>query len=196
MIRYFLAEGDRAGPATIIEGLPDTVYAVSRPAVHIATLEMRTYCTACKSQGYIAPRGPRWPGTASNGKGWALSGDINICGCNPPPVFYAERTMTMTFTAEEAAQLTGGWRAVATPAAAAHQDTERSKHICWCHVCDSETGEPLRNRDYVADVGGVKQSGQTDGDGYAKIETVGAQSFAIHVIFSSPRRTLKPQQGA
>jgi hypothetical protein len=63
-------------------------------------------------------------------------------------------------------------------------------------VWDSATGEPLANRDFVADVGGVQQSGKTDAEGYAKIATEGEQPVNIHVIFSSPKRDLKPRQGA
>jgi hypothetical protein len=109
MIRYFLAKGDRAGSAMIIEGLPTVTCSNPPPRVEIATLDMKTYCTACKRKGFIAPKGPRWPGTGPNGKQWALSGDINVCGCNPPPVFYAERGMKMTFTSEEAAALTASY---------------------------------------------------------------------------------------
>jgi len=68
-------------------------------------------------------------------------------------------------------------------------------HTSWVYVHDSETGEPLRNRDFVAHIAGAKQSGKTDGDGYAKIATNGQQSFTIHALFESPRRALKPQQG-
>ncbi|VWD19232.1 hypothetical protein BCO18175_05334 [Burkholderia contaminans] len=107
MIRYFLAKGDRAGEAVIVEGLDGVICSNPPPTVHIATLDMKTYCSACKREGYIAPQGPRWPGTGPNGKQWALSGDINVCGCNPPPIFYAERGMRMTFTAGETATLTG-----------------------------------------------------------------------------------------
>ncbi|WP_175999203.1 PAAR domain-containing protein [Burkholderia stabilis] len=107
MIRYFLAKGDRAGDAVIIEGLDTVTCSNPPPSVHIATLDMKTYCSACKREGYIAPQGPRWPGTGPNGKQWALSGDINVCGCNPPPVFYAERSMQMIFTAGEIATLNG-----------------------------------------------------------------------------------------
>lgn len=107
MIRYFLAQGDRAGSAVIIEGLKTVTCSHPPPSVQIATIGMRTYCAACKKEGFIAPRGPRRPGTAANGKEWALSGDINICDCNPPPTFYAERGMMVTFTAEEVAQFSG-----------------------------------------------------------------------------------------
>jgi hypothetical protein len=60
-----------------------------------------------KKEGFIAPRGPRWPGTGPNGKEWALSGDIDVCDCSPSPLFHAERNMTMSFTAEEVAKLMG-----------------------------------------------------------------------------------------
>ncbi|WP_426396796.1 M35 family metallo-endopeptidase [Ralstonia sp. R-29] len=104
MIRYFLARGDRAGSATIVEGLPSITCSNPPPAVQIATLYMKTYCTACKREGFIAPEGPRHAGTGPNGKPWALSGDINVCGCHPAPVFYAERAMKMSFTSEEVAR--------------------------------------------------------------------------------------------
>ncbi|VWB85280.1 hypothetical protein [Burkholderia lata] len=107
MIRYFLAKGDRAGEAVIVEGLDTVTCSNPPPKVHIATLDMKTYCSACRREGYIAPQGPRWPGTGPNGKQWALSGDVNVCGCNPPPVFYAERGMRMIFTAGEIATLNG-----------------------------------------------------------------------------------------
>ncbi|WP_175834174.1 hypothetical protein [Burkholderia cenocepacia] len=107
MIRYFLAKGDQGGSATITEGLESVTCSNPPPRVHIATLYMKTYCTACKQEGFVAPVGPRWPGTGPNGKPWALSGDINVCDCNPPPVFYAERGMKMTFATEEVARLTG-----------------------------------------------------------------------------------------
>ncbi|WP_232441106.1 hypothetical protein [Burkholderia ubonensis] len=108
MIRYFLARGDRGGSATITEGLEHVTCSNPPPRVHIATLYMRTYCTACKQEGFIAPKGPRLPGTGPNGKPWALSGDINVCGCNPSPIFHAERGMKMIVTSQEAATLAGG----------------------------------------------------------------------------------------
>jgi hypothetical protein len=101
MIRYFLAKGDRAGGATIIDGLKQVTCSNPPPRVEIATLGMKTYCATCKREGFIAPKGPRRKGTGPNGKGWALSGDINICGCNPAPAFYAERGMMMTLAAHE-----------------------------------------------------------------------------------------------
>ncbi|OAJ52872.1 hypothetical protein A6V36_20010 [Paraburkholderia ginsengiterrae] len=129
MIRYFLAKGDRGGSAMITEGLDSVTCSNPPPRVQIATLYMKTYCTACKQEGYIAPRGPRWPGTAVNGKEWALSGDINICGCNPPPIFYAERGMSMSFTSEQVAALTGNGTSVAERQTQAAQYDEQVRTV-------------------------------------------------------------------
>jgi hypothetical protein len=95
MQRYFLAKGDRAGAAVIVEGLPTSTYqGADGVCVELATVYMKTRCDACKKDGYISPRGPRHAGTAENGQQHALSGDVNACGCNPPPVFHAVRTMS------------------------------------------------------------------------------------------------------
>ncbi len=147
MIRYFLARGDRAGSAVITEGLEHVICSNPPPAVNIATLYMKTYCTACNQEGFVAPRGPRRPGTAPNGKQWALSGDINVCGCNPPPVFYAERGMSVTFTAEEAA----------SPVAPSHfsnarlpETTENADEDleCYYEIVDAKTGQPVEGMTY------------------------------------------------
>ncbi|MGT0244823.1 hypothetical protein [Burkholderia pyrrocinia] len=102
MIRYFLAKGDRGGDAVITEGLEFVTCSNPPPRVQIATLYMKTYCAACKQEGFIAPEGPRLPGTGPNGQQWALSGDVNACGCSPPPIFYAERGMKMILTSQDA----------------------------------------------------------------------------------------------
>ncbi|WP_414444143.1 hypothetical protein [Burkholderia sp. 22PA0106] len=196
MIRYFLAKGDRAGNAVIIEGLPDCSCSNPPPSVQIATLYMKTYCTACKQEGIVAPKGPRWPGTASNGKPWALSGDINVCGCEPAPVFYAVRGMTMSFNAEEVARSTTPPARMSSGVAATSSALDKARYVARFIVRDSATGKPLANRDFVADVGGIQRSGKTDGQGHAKVVTNGEQSVSIHVFFSSPKRDLKPRQGA
>ncbi|PLZ01428.1 hypothetical protein CY652_16510 [Burkholderia sp. WAC0059] len=45
--------------ARIIEGL-QTVICLNLPLrVEIATLYMKTYCTACRREGFVAPKEPR-----------------------------------------------------------------------------------------------------------------------------------------
>jgi hypothetical protein len=145
MIRFFLAKGDRGGSATITEGLEHVTCSNPPPRVHIATLYMKTYCEACKQEGFIAPQGPRWPGTGPNGKPWALSGDINICGCNPPPAFYAERGMSMSFTAMEAATLVAPYADTRGPAnVGVDEDLER-----YFEICDAVTGSPVEGMIYT-----------------------------------------------
>ncbi|WP_168991512.1 hypothetical protein, partial [Paraburkholderia sp. UYCP14C] len=69
---------------------------------------------------------------------------------------------------------------------------EQPNHTQRVFVWDSSTGMPLADQRWIADVGGVQQSGTTDGGGYATIETKGAKSFKLHVVFNAPKRRLKP----
>ncbi|VXC25213.1 conserved hypothetical protein [Burkholderia sp. 8Y] len=160
--RSFLACGDRGGSAVITEGLPTVTCSNPPPRVHIATLGMSTYCTACKREGFIAPRGPRRPGTGPNGKQWALSGDVNVCGCSPAPVFYADRNMWMSFTSGDPAYIAwkGGQRGL-TPGENAPYDEQ--------FVLVDEDGKPIAGQQYMitTDDGKVYQ-GVTDANGAAE----------------------------
>ncbi|RQS22550.1 hypothetical protein [Burkholderia sp. Bp8998] len=145
MIRFFLAKGDRGGSATITEGLEHVTCSNPPPRVHIATLYMKTYCVACKQEGYIAPEGPRWLGTGPNGKPWALSGDVNVCGCNPAPVFYAERSMSMSFTAREAATFVASYADTHSPSQGdVDENLER-----YFEICDAMTGALVEGMTYT-----------------------------------------------
>lgn len=179
MIRYFLAQGDRGGSATITEGLATVTCSNPPPRVHIATLDMQTYCTACGQKGFIAPKGPRWPGTGPNGKPWALSGDINICGCNPPPVFYAERGMKMLSTAEQAAVLTGQIRNH-TDSASTDCDEHDEQYV----LCDERSGRPLaRVRYRICTALGQIFSGVTDFEGNTqRVTTRHAEKLRLEVV--------------
>jgi hypothetical protein len=177
MIRYFLAKGDRAGDAVIIEGLATVTCSNPPPSVPIATLDMKTYCSACKREGYIAPQGPRRPGTGPNGKQWALSGDINVCGCNPPPIFYAERGMRMIFTAGEAAALNGRKPDVADRSFARSVAVHDEQFTLL-----DDTRLPLANVRYriVTDTGQIF-TGTTDTAGQThRIATAAAASLKIY----------------
>ncbi|WP_286202778.1 PAAR domain-containing protein [Burkholderia sp. THE68] len=73
--------------------------------------------------------------------------------------------------------------------------SDGKKHGSWVRVRDSETGEPLSGRPFIARVAGIEQFGTTDALGYARIETDDEQAVQIHVVFSSPRRALNPTRG-
>jgi uncharacterized Zn-binding protein involved in type VI secretion len=128
-------------------------------------------------------------GRCYDGRAGVIEGDLVLCPCgrnrvlagSDPGCYYEDDSTAIASRT--------------TAAAFPSQALGEAKHTCWCLVRDSVNGEPLANRDFVADIGGLKQSGKTDGQGYAKIETSGEQPFNIHVIFSSPKRVLKPGQG-
>ncbi|MBB2926963.1 hypothetical protein [Paraburkholderia silvatlantica] len=182
MRRVFLGIGDEAGDAFITEGLPSVTCANPPPEVNISTLYMKTYCRACKQEGYIAPRGPRHKGTGPNGQQWALSGDVNICGCSPPPVFHAERNMAMIFTAEESTGLMGQ-RANTTTSSATQRDYDQ----CF-HLSNPRTGQPLRDMPYrIITDDGDEIDGRTDARGYTqRISAYDASSATLHVLEETP----------
>lgn len=102
MKRYLLARGDRAGAAQIVEGLPHSTYVgLDGARVSLATVYMKTWCEACRQEGYISPRGPRHFALAENRRQFALSGDVNACSCEPQPVFEAVRSIFQTITASD-----------------------------------------------------------------------------------------------
>ena len=180
MIRYFLARGDRAGSATIVEGLPSITCSNPPPAVQIATLYMKTYCTACKREGFIAPKGPRHAGTGPNGKPWALSGDINVCGCNPPPVFYAVRSMRMTFTGEELGRI----NAPIAPAYEAQPEdaAKKPEYDDRFALLDQTSGKPIANAAYaIMRATGAIEHGTTDAAGRTHLLSTLAEAEAIEI---------------
>lgn len=143
--------------------------------MQISTIGMNTYCPVCKQEGHIAPRGPRLRGTGPNGQQWALSGDINICGCNPPPVFYAERNMTMRISASEAeAQMGQSIANRSTVAASASGYDEQVRPVA---ACASLSGYPY----YIETTSGDGYRGRVDSLGLLpRIATDGADQYTIY----------------
>jgi len=178
MIRYFLARGDRGGSATITEGLEFVTCSNPPPLVQIATLYMKTYCTACKREGFIAPAGPRLPGTAPNGQQWALSGDINACGCSPPPVFHAERSMKMFVGDEYAVGPTARGNEHSAPPFASEQYDEQYV------LKNAKTGRPLACVPYrIHTSSGRVLSGMTDSTGHTqRVATSYAERLRIEIV--------------
>lgn len=176
MIRTFLGVGDKAtNGAFITQGLDSVSCSNPPPCVQISTVGMKTYCPVCKQEGHIAPRGPRWPGTGPNGRQWALSGDINLCDCNPPPTFHAERNMTMSFTSEQAAALMGkGIANRATVAASASGYAEQVRPVA---ARASLSGYPY----YIETTLGDVYSGRIDSFGLLpRIPTDGADQYTVY----------------
>lgn len=184
MIRYFLAKGDRAGDAVITEGLSTSTYQeADGRRVELATIYMQTYCNACKKAGFICPSGPRLPGTAENGKQHALSGDVNICDCKPPPVFFAVRNMTENITSSDIERMGAVYKPVGKPlASSAPAPTQAYDHRF--QAVSERTGQPLVNYPYTITLAsGAEVSGHTDKTGHTKSIDSGAAESAVLRVF-------------
>jgi hypothetical protein len=177
MIRYFLAKGDRAGDAVITEGLSTSTYQEANGRrVELATVYMQTYCHACKKAGFICPSGPRLPGTAENGKQHALSGDINICDCKPPPVFFAVRNMTENITSSDIERMGAVYHSVEKPLSKENFFDE----LFQLH--DAHSGRPLANVEYaIKRASGDIENGVTDRDGYTHRLVKTSQAEAVDI---------------
>lgn len=174
MRRVFLGVGDKANEAVITEGLPSVTCSNPPPRVHISTLYMKTWCNACKQEGYIAPRGRRNPGTGPNGQQWALSGDINICGCSPPPVFHAERNMAQIFHSDEGASRTGSAVRSATRSASSSAYDEQIRLV---GNGSAFVGYPY----YIETESGETHSGHIDSSGLLpRVFTDGESSYRVY----------------
>ena len=114
--------------------------------VELSTVYMKTWCDACKKDGYISPRGPRHAGTAENGRQHALSGDVNACDCNPPPVFQVVHTMSETIGDGDIARM--------SPAVArfsADDSTEDAWHWIGLSLRDEGSYKGMRCAAHFAD---------------------------------------------
>ncbi|MCX5540927.1 hypothetical protein M3A49_15715 [Paraburkholderia sp. CNPSo 3076] len=179
MERSFLGIGDKAdNGAFVAEGLDSISCSNPPPCVQISTIGMRTYCPVFEQEGHIAPRGPRWPGTGPNGSQWALSGDVNLCGCSPPPVFRAERNMTMSFTSEEAAALMGQRTKTTTSSAPVDAFDQHFR------LTDERTGKPLKGVPYrIVTSDGDEHEGITDARGHTlRVSNDRDTSATLHVL--------------
>lgn len=160
-------------------------------------------CAKCKSLGAITfgaggTNRKRMVDLVNGGRLQAMGGDVVLCKCDRPPQVIAVYGRKFTIIEGTGSAMPGGTAGSATSKAAASvsSKSENVRHVRWFYVSDAVNSEPLRHRDYVANVGGTKQFGKTDRNGYAKIETDEEQPVDIHALFSSPRRTLKPFQEA
>jgi hypothetical protein len=123
--------GDRAGEAVIVEST-GKMFRGRR----LAAVGMATYCHTCKQRGLVAPRGVRSVGADQI---LALSGDVNLCGCHPPPRFDAGYGMKMVFMAADIVR----WEALRLEAKTALASKRNSAEgASTAHVAQSEACIP------------------------------------------------------
>ena len=183
MKRNYLKVGDKSSAGgTAIDGIPGCTHSSGE----LTFIGGKVSCPACSSTGHIAPKGPRWPGTMM-GKEPALEGDVCICKCSQPPAMIASQgDMFQTFESHALSSMGVGSDVASDPAFATH--------LQRILIRDSSTGLPLPNQEYGVAMGGERQFGRTDDRGYAVVRSSGEKEFNLHVIFSAPKRDLKPQE--
>jgi uncharacterized Zn-binding protein involved in type VI secretion len=116
MKRSYLKIGDKSSAGgTVIEGIP----LMRHHGKELTFVGAIVVCPACKSDGRIVAKGPRWPDDLM-GKHAALEDDICSCKCSPPPVMIASQSdMTMSFKLHELASMGYGPSGTALPEARA-----------------------------------------------------------------------------
>jgi uncharacterized Zn-binding protein involved in type VI secretion len=132
-------------------------------------------CTACGTQGVIKCVMPRLT-DRFEGKEYALSDDLCICKCSPPPKLIADQDYKCQILilasvespeeaamrkAEEAAARTASAKTAAAPAVSA-----KTADLRPLRFLDQETGKPHANRPYRLEMtGGKVVQGTTDANG-------------------------------
>lgn len=156
-----------ADPFTTIKGVP------------VAHEDDQVSCPACNTVGVIKPDGPRLSDTF-NGKQSALSGDLCICKCSPPPRLVENQIYACQ-------QFDGDWHAGQASAAGAAAATlnetgssaaTESDGIALV-LLDPDTDEPYRHRRYRLQLQDSVIEGTTDRNGATRPLT--AQEHAAFI---------------
>ncbi|SIT37738.1 conserved hypothetical protein [Paraburkholderia ribeironis] len=148
------------------------------------------WCGACQSTGVIVggagiSENRRMIDLAGGARRQAVGGDEIHCNCSTPPRVIAIHGTRWSITDDARREATSPQKPAPPPALPVEP-----KHARWFAIVDSTTGEPLHDREFIANVDGARQSGRTDSNGYAQIATDGEKPIDIHIVFSSPRRKL------
>lgn len=121
--------------------------------------------------------GPGWLGTDPNAKG-ALSGDINVCGCNPPPIFHAERQHAHDL--HERASGNADRTHPKPPCSCRRSVTARMTSNMCCAIPIPVNPWPVRYR--IRTASGQVFSGVIDSAGYTpRVTTTGAEALQLHI---------------
>lgn len=136
-------------------------------------------CSKCKGAFPIFGTAFDW----SEQQPYVATGDRVLCGC-PNHVVYGSTTQYTT--------------AALSPAPTAPQTPNLSTPVSTLPrfaksfaITDSNTGQPLANRAYIALIDGYRRPGLTDANGIATVEAPTADSvIELHVVFQAPAREL------
>lgn len=88
MKRYLILDGDKTTADGTVVAKPTTIRFERRDVAHEGD---DVQCPECNSTGKIRCDGPRQVMTAPDGRRAALSEDLCICKCDPPPKLVASQ---------------------------------------------------------------------------------------------------------
>ncbi len=88
MKRYLILTGDKTTANGTVQAASTTIQLAGRDVAHEGD---DVACPACHSTGKIKCDGPREVMTAPDGRHAALSDDLCLCKCNPPPKLVASQ---------------------------------------------------------------------------------------------------------
>ncbi|TKC91600.1 PAAR domain-containing protein [Trinickia terrae] len=88
MKRYLILNGDKTTANGVVQAKSTTVQLHGKDVAHEND---EVACPACHSTGKIQCEGPRQVMTAPDGRRAALSDDLCICQCSPPPKLVASQ---------------------------------------------------------------------------------------------------------
>lgn len=136
-------------------------------------------CSKCKGAFPILGTAFDW----SEQQPYVATGDKVLCGCSDHVVYGS--------TTQYTAAVPGSMCATTQTTSFRAPCQESSRFAKSFVITDSDTGQPLANRAYIALVDGNRKVGQTDADGKAIVEAPTADSvIELHVVFQAPARDL------
>jgi len=121
-------------------------------------------CPKCNSTGVIQPDGPRLS-EVFNGRQVALSDDVCVCKCDPPPRLIANQNFSyQTIDADWHAAKAGAAAEAATKLNTSESSTPATDGIPLV-LLDPETQEPFKHRPYRLELTDKMIEGTTDQNG-------------------------------
>lgn len=177
--RFYIHVGDTTTSAgKVLTGRNDSLF-----LGHESSFEDdQVFCPACNSVGVIRCVGTRISAIGPHGKEEALSGDLCICRCSPPPRLVASQSSYWTEGDEVSPgeERTGAAGELLYGVAPSHVADPSDQRFL---VCDEATGEPLAGRLYRLSYPGGVLHGRTDTEGYTeRVTGVDAASVQIDVF--------------
>ncbi|WP_111933351.1 PAAR domain-containing protein [Paraburkholderia bryophila] len=88
MTRYLILNGDKTTASGTVVATPTSIQFESREIAHEGD---DVQCASCHTTGKIRCDAPRHSMNSPDGRQAALSGDLCVCKCHPPPKLVASQ---------------------------------------------------------------------------------------------------------